>query len=145
MSATIPVVPSAPAEPNNAPTPPAGFTEQPYAGYAEQPGAGYAEQPYAGYTGQQPAASATPTQWLSISSLVLGITSIFAGWTFIVPVAGLILGILALQREPAARTMAIWGVVLNSVVLAGGLLVGLGALIFGLAALPFAILPFAMF
>ncbi|PPL15364.1 hypothetical protein GY24_14445 [Microterricola pindariensis] len=82
---------------------------------------------------------------MSISSLVLGITSIFAGWTFIVPVAGLILGILALQREPAARTMAIWGVVLNSVVLAGGLLVGLGALIFGLAALPFAILPFAMF
>lgn len=126
MSATIPVVPSAPAE---QPTQEPGFAPQPPAASAPQP----------------PAASAAPTQWLSISALVLGIVSIFAGWTFVVPAAGLVLGILALKREPTGRTMAIWGIVLNSVLLAGGVLVALGALAFGLLALPFAFLPLGMF
>jgi len=63
-----------------------------------------------------------------------------AASTFFVPVAGLVLGIMALQREPASRTMAIWGIVLNSVMLAGTVLVGLGFAVFGLAMLPFAFL-----
>ncbi|WP_234407352.1 DUF4190 domain-containing protein [Microterricola viridarii] len=138
MSATIPVVPEAPAQPAYTPGP---YAEQPPLGQptAAQPTAAQPTAP------QPPAASATPTQWLSISSLVLGIGSIFAGWTFVMPVAGLVLGILALRREPASRTMAIWGVAVNGVVLLGGLLAGLGALLFGLIALPFAFLPFAMF
>jgi hypothetical protein len=36
--------------------------------------------------------------------------------------------------------MAIWGIVLNSVMLAGTVLVGLGFAVFGLAMLPFAFL-----
>ena len=89
------------------------------------------------------AATAAPvaeTRGFSIASLVLGLVSIVAASTFFVPAAGLVLGIMALQREPASRTMAIWGIVLNSVMLAGTVLVGLGVAVFGLAMLPFAFL-----
>jgi hypothetical protein len=75
---------------------------------------------------------------LAISSLVLGLVSIFAGWTFLAPLAGLVVGILALRSEPQNRTMAIWGIVLNGVMLAGAILIGLAAVVFGLAVLPFA-------
>lgn len=77
---------------------------------------------------------------LAISSLVLGVVSIALGWTFLAPIAGLVVGILALGREPHNRTMAIWGIVLNAVVLAGVLLLSLLAVAFGLALLPFAFL-----
>ena len=55
-------------------------------------------------------------------------------------IASLVLGVMALKREPASRTMAVWGIVLNAVMLAGTVLVTLGALVFGLAMLPFAFL-----
>ncbi|TFB54652.1 hypothetical protein E3T34_02570 [Cryobacterium sp. TMT1-62] len=77
---------------------------------------------------------------MAVSSLVLGLVSIVAGWTFLVPIAGLVVGILALGREPQARTLAIWGIVLNAVLLAGSLLLVLLALALGLLALPFAFL-----
>jgi hypothetical protein len=86
------------------------------------------------------AAPAAEARGFSISSLVLGLVSIVASSTFFVPVIGLVLGILALGREPASRTMAIWGIVLNGVMLAGTVLFGLLALVFGLAMLPFAFL-----
>ena len=86
------------------------------------------------------AVPATETRGFSIASLVLGLVSIVASSTFFVPIAGLVLGILALKREPASRTMAIWGIVLNSVMLAGTVLAGIGAAIFGLVMLPFAFL-----
>ncbi|WP_448809544.1 hypothetical protein [Agromyces bauzanensis] len=86
-------------------------------------------------------APAEETRGFSIASLVLGLVSIVASSTFFVPAAGLVLGIMALNREPASRTMAIWGIVLNAVMLAGAALVTVGALVFGLAMLPF--LPFA--
>ncbi|MET0853399.1 MAG: DUF4190 domain-containing protein [Microterricola sp.] len=130
MSATIPVVPSAPAEP--APTAPA----------AEGTNSG---QPFAAPAPAAEPVSAAEKQWMSISSLVLGVVSIVAGWTFFLPVAGLVFGILALKREPSSRTMAIWGVVLNGALLAGSVLIGLGALLFGLVMLPFAFLPFGSF
>ncbi|MDR5701083.1 DUF4190 domain-containing protein [Agromyces aerolatus] len=85
-----------------------------------------------------PAQPYVETNGFSIASLVLGIVSIFAGFTFIVPVVGVVLGVLALKREPASRTMAIWGVVLNAVMLAGAALFTVGALVFGLVMLPFA-------
>jgi len=101
-----------------------------------QPQAPFAEtNPYA-----TTAAPAEETRGYSISSLVLGLVSIVASYTFFVPIVGLVLGIMALKREPASRTMAIWGIVLNSVMLAGAVLVSLGALVFGLAMLPFAFL-----
>ena len=84
------------------------------------------------------AAPAAETRGFSISSLVLGIVSIVASSTFFVPAIGLVLGILALSRETASRTMAIWGIVLNAVMLAGAVVFGLIALVFGLVMLPFA-------
>ncbi len=95
--------------------------------------------PYQAGPYQQAAAQAD--KGFSIASLVLGIVSIVAGWTFFAPAAGLVLGILALKREPAGRTMAIWGIVLNSVMLAGVILIAFVSVIglgFGLAFLPFA-------
>jgi len=89
---------------------------------------------------EQPAAPVAESRGFSIASLVLGIVSIVASYTFVVPAVGLVLGIMALKREPATRTMAIWGIVLNSVMLAGALVVGLVAAVFGLVMLPFAFL-----
>jgi hypothetical protein len=43
----------------------------------------------------------------SIASMVLGLLSIACGWTFLVPIIGLILGFVGLKREPAGRGMAI--------------------------------------
>jgi hypothetical protein len=99
-----------------------------------QPQAPFAEpNPYAAAP-----APAAETRGFSIASLVLGLVSIIASYTFVVPAIGLVLGIMALTREPAARTMAIWGIVLNAVMLAGAVLVTFGALAVGLAMLPFA-------
>ncbi|GAA1775728.1 hypothetical protein [Agromyces lapidis] len=96
---------------------------------------------------QAPYAEARPadapiaeSRGFSIASLVLGLVSIVAGYSFVVPIVGLVLGIMALKREPAARTMAIWGIVLNAVLLAGATLVAIGAAVFGLVMLPFAFL-----
>lgn len=78
----------------------------------------------------------------SIASFVLGIVSVVAGWTFFAPVTGLVLGIIALRRGTPERTLTIWGVVLNAVMV--GVFV-LAAMLFamfalaGLIALPFAV------
>ncbi|MFP3380618.1 hypothetical protein SB767_30315, partial [Bacillus sp. SIMBA_069] len=82
-----------------------------------------------------------PVRTLSIASFALGAASIVFGWTLVAPVAGLVLGIMALKREPLGRTWAIWGIVLNAVMRAGIALVGMALLIgvgVGFAALPFA-------
>ncbi len=100
---------------------------EPQAPFADQP------NPYAA-----PSAPVAESRGFSIASLVLGLVSIVASYTFVVPAAGLVLGIMALKREPASRTMAIWGIVLNAVMLAGAVLVGIGAAFVGLAMLPFA-------
>ncbi|BDZ53517.1 hypothetical protein [Agromyces marinus] len=89
-----------------------------------------------------PTSTDVETRGFAVSSLVLGIVSFVAGFTFVVPVAGLVLGILALRRERSARTMAVWGVVLNAVMLAGAVVGTLAFLVFGLLLLPFAPLAF---
>jgi hypothetical protein len=61
-----------------------------------------------------PAAPSTP---FSLTSLILGVTSVFFGLTVIAPVAGLVFGLLGLRREPTGRTLAIWGIVLNAVMI----------------------------
>ncbi|MBO0985543.1 hypothetical protein IOC53_16920 [Rathayibacter sp. SD072] len=63
------------------------------------------------------AAAPAPSTPFSLTSLILGVTSVFFGLTVVAPVAGLVFGILGLRREPAGRTLAIWGIVLNSVML----------------------------
>ena len=85
-----------------------------------------------------PTASVAESRGFSVASLVLGLVSIVASSTFFVPIIGLVLGIMALSREPNTRTMAIWGIVLNAVMLAGTMLVAFGAAVVGLAFLPFA-------
>jgi hypothetical protein len=73
---------------------------------------------------------------LSVASMVLGLVSIFFGFTFVIPLTGLILGLFGLKREPAGRGMAVTGVILSGLMLAGWVLLivfvtGLG--IFGIA------------
>ncbi|MFF1635790.1 DUF4190 domain-containing protein [Leifsonia sp. NPDC058248] len=96
--------------------------------------------PYPHAYGSAP--TAEPSKALSITSLVLGFASIVFSWTFFAPIAGLVVGILALRSEPASRTMAIWGIVLNAVMLAGAVIVALIAVIG--AGIGFAFLPFAV-
>lgn len=55
---------------------------------------------------------------MAIASFVIGLASIVSGWTFFAPLTGLILGIIALRRRSAERTLAIWGVALNGAILA---------------------------
>ena len=59
-----------------------------------------------------------PRTGLGTASLVLGICSLLAGWTFFAPVVGLCLGIASRSREPLARSRAGWGILLNLVALA---------------------------
>ena len=59
-----------------------------------------------------------PPRGLSIASLVIGLVSILLGFSLIVPLAGLILGILGAKREPAGKGMAIAGIVINAIILA---------------------------
>lgn len=59
-----------------------------------------------------------PRTGLGTASLVLGICSLLAGWTFFAPVVGLCLGIASRSREPTARSRAGWGILLNLVALA---------------------------
>ncbi|MBD8659333.1 hypothetical protein IFT72_03895 [Frigoribacterium sp. CFBP 8754] len=71
-----------------------------------------------------PAAASAP---LSVTSLVLGLVSVAAGFTLVVPIVGLVLGVLARRREPEARTFSTIGIVANAVMLAGAAIVlGLG-------------------
>ncbi|WP_420369116.1 hypothetical protein [Curtobacterium sp. L1-20] len=62
--------------------------------------------------------SESPRTGLGTASLVLGICSLLAGWTFVAPVVGLCLGIASRSREPLARGRAGWGILLNLVALA---------------------------
>lgn len=118
--------------------------------YSQQ--APYPQQPYPPQYGMQPYAQpyapvypvpypypASPPKGLSISSMVIGLVSLFFGFTFVLPVVGFVLGLMGLRREPAGRAMAITGVVLNGLFLLvwaalvllwvfviGGLLAGVG-------------------
>ena len=66
---------------------------------------------------------------LAVWSLVLGLASVGFGFTFVVPIASLVLGILSRRREPEGRTMALVGMVSSAVMLVGTLI----ALAIGLA------------
>lgn len=60
---------------------------------------------------------------LSVASMILGIVSVFFGWTFLVPLIGLILGIAGLRREPTGKGFAWTGVILSGLMLLGWLLI----------------------
>lgn len=117
------------------------YQQQPYPSpsYAAQPYGVYPAQPYAPVYPAPYPYPASPPKGLSISSMVIGLVSLFFGFTFVLPVVGFVLGLMGLRREPAGRAMAITGVVLNGlfllawaalvllwVFLIGGLMAGAG-------------------
>ncbi|MCI9888892.1 hypothetical protein JT358_10565 [Micrococcales bacterium 31B] len=87
------------------------------------------------YHAMAPQYMTPPPQGLSTASMWLGIASVLFGWTFFLPVVGLVLGILGLKREPAGRGKAITGLVINGLLVSGwALLVIFVFGLFGLAA-----------
>ena len=75
-----------------------------------------------------PAASADRN--LSIIALVLGLASVVFGQTFLVPIAAIVLGIVAYRREPTGHTLAVWAIVLGAVMAFGWLIAGFFGLLF---------------
>ena len=67
---------------------------------------------------------------LSVVALVLGIISVVLGYTFIVPIAAIVVGVLGYRREPAARAFAVWGIALGALMAFGWLIVGFAGLLF---------------
>ena len=100
----------------------------------QQPEQATPENPYAA---PRPATTTTAsaTNGFSIASLVLGIASIPTGWA-IAGILAIVFGFLGRSREPQARTMSTWGIVL-------GFVGTFGWLIFAFLGLMFAA-PFAL-
>ncbi|MBF4625812.1 hypothetical protein [Clavibacter sp. VKM Ac-2872] len=46
-------------------------------------------------------------------SILVGLSSVLLGWTLIVPMIGVYLGVTAGVRHPEARGTATWGILLN--------------------------------
>lgn len=91
------------------------------------PSQGYAEPsaylpPSAAPYGMTPVYLASPPTSKSTASMWIGIVSLLFGFTFFLPLFGLVLGILGARTEPTGRTMAVTGIILNSLFLAGWLL-----------------------
>ncbi|MCU1507530.1 MAG: putative rane protein [Microbacteriaceae bacterium] len=82
-----------------------------------------------------------PPTGLSITSFVLGLVSIFFGFIFFVPLVGLVLGILAVKREPTARGFAVAGIWINAVMLGlvvlGVVVIVILVAVFGAFSLPY--------
>ncbi|RUR02103.1 DUF4190 domain-containing protein [Labedella endophytica] len=64
-------------------------------------------------------AVAPPPRGKSIASMVLGLVSVFFGFTLILPLIGFIMGLTALKSEPTGRGMAVTGIILNGLMLLG--------------------------
>jgi hypothetical protein len=71
-----------------------------------------------------PTSVTAPPRTLSILSLVAGIASIPLGHLVILPIAAIVLGFIARQREPWARNLATWGIVIGFAILFWWVLVG---------------------
>ncbi|GAA1576186.1 DUF4190 domain-containing protein [Leucobacter aridicollis] len=92
---------------------PGGYAVPPQGGYAAPPQAPYYAVP--GHLDPEPGKN---SYGFAIASFVIGIASILSAWTFVAPIVGLVLGILALRRNTKERTLALWGVWLNGAMLA---------------------------
>ena len=88
--------------------------------------------------------STSSTKTLSIASVVLGVISVFFGFTFFVPIIGLVLGVMGRRREPDARTLALIGIWINALLLFGWLIIAVLVIAFG-AGLGLLALPFLAF
>jgi len=67
---------------------------------------------------------------LSIIALVLGLASVVFGQTFLVPIAAIVVGVMAYRREPTGHAMAVWAIVLGAVMAFGWVVVGVLGLVF---------------
>lgn len=65
-----------------------------------------------------------PSRALSIISLVAACASIPLGHLVVLPLAAIILGFIARQREPQGRLLSTWGIVVGFVLLFWWLIVG---------------------
>ena len=130
------------AAPGAAPTyavPPTGsYGVPPQGGYAPTPQGGHPVPPQAPQYAVPGPLDPTPgknSYGFAIASFVIGIASILSAWTFVAPIVGLVLGILALRRNTKERTLALWGVWLNGAMLAFaaiGLVLFIGLASFGI-------------
>ena len=68
-----------------------------------------------------PVADPVAARPLSITAFALGLASVALGQTWLVPIAAIVLGAMGYRREPAGRTLAVWGIVLGSVMAFGWL------------------------
>ncbi|WP_425842927.1 hypothetical protein [Agrococcus sp. TSP3-2-1] len=103
--------PEQPAQPSYEPTSQSGY--QPAASTGYQPydaGQAYAAVPSYDAYGAYGAAPVSTERKLSVWGLILGISSIVIP-LFINAIAGGILSGMGLAKEPAGKTMAIWGLV----------------------------------
>ena len=85
-----------------------------------------------------PAPASATANGLSITSLVLSILAIPTGM-FLLGVAGIVLGFVGWNREPAGRTLATWGIVIGFIATLGGWVLAAIGLAF---AAPFALWGF---
>ena len=74
---------------------------------------------------------------LSVVAFALGVASVVLGQTFVVPIAAMVLGIVAYRREPSARAFAVWGIVLGAVMLFGWILFAVIGALFFIPFIPF--------
>jgi hypothetical protein len=75
-------------------------------------------------------AVASPSRTLSILSLVAAIASIPLGHLVILPIAAIVLGFIARDREPSGRMLANWGIGVGFVILFWWMIVGIVAVSF---------------
>jgi hypothetical protein len=93
--------------------PPYGQAQPPY---GQPPVSPYGQPPYGqpGYYGMP-----VEPKGMSIASLVCGLASVFLGWFILPQLAAIVLGHLALRREPSGKAMSITGLALGYVCLLG--------------------------
>jgi hypothetical protein len=92
-----------------------------------QPGAYYPPNGYYQPVPYRP----TPPQGFSIASLVMGLASFFFGFTFLLPIGAIVLGIVGLRREPAGRALSITGIITGGICLLGWVAIIVGFIVLG--------------
>jgi len=89
------------------------------------------DQPGPTVYGYSYAPAASTGTGLGTASLIIGLVSLLAGWTFVAPIIGIMLGVRSRRQEPYARTVAAWGIGLNVFCMLGWLVVGVLLFVFG--------------
>jgi hypothetical protein len=99
------------------------MTSQPLPTGAPAVGALPAAAPAAPTSTYGPAASYADSKNLSVIALILGLSSLLLGQTFLVPIAAIVVGIIGYRREPAGHALAVWGIALGALMAFGWLIV----------------------